>query len=217
MTELTSTALAARGLPVIQTESAVARGYEMLEAGRSVDFLQLARELGASHAVIGNVHEYRFKSDLDGAPTVGLSLRLVETATGATVWQGSSSRSSGYYGSLTRTAQGTAAQLVAAMAGKGRKLTVVNSGNRRSSSNRRTTPSSTRTGKPPVEYEQIRRNGTLTFQEPGILPASAAPGTSPYGAAYSPAPTMQPPPPAHSIAPPQVVAPVPSSNWIPVR
>lgn len=229
MTDLTATTLAAQGLPLIQSESAIARGYQMLEAGQDVNFLQLAREVGATHAIIGTVHEYRFKSDLDGAPTVGLSLRLVDAGSGQTVWQGSSSRSSGYYSSLTGTAQGAIDQLVGEMSGRkspriARTKTVRNTAwwhrdransNSRSISNK---PTPAKKDKPAVEFEQIRRrSGTVTTVETNTSYETAPTITRTGDNVYVPppiAPTYTPRP-----TPPPTAAPTPSpeSQWIPVR
>jgi hypothetical protein len=226
LTELTTTTLAAYGLPVIQSEQALLQGYAMLESGKAVDFLQLARSVGASHAIIGTVHEYRFKSDLDGAPTVGLTMRLVDTMTGETLWQGTSARSSGYYGSLTSTAQGAIDHLVKAMGGKGGRSVVRTakttekkwSGN----SSKSTTSGSVKTVKPAPEFEQIRRQGdslttttveTTSYENYTVpSPVSYPPG----GYVPPPAPGTYPPPtPAPALpAPPP---PNTDSAWIPVR
>ncbi len=118
MTEITSTSLMAYGLPLIQSEDGLRQGQAMLEAEGGGNSIDMARTLRASHALVGTVHEYRYKSDMDGSPVVGITMRLVETAGGETVWQGSSTRSSGYFGSLTRTAQGAVDNLMEQMLGR---------------------------------------------------------------------------------------------------
>jgi polysaccharide biosynthesis protein PelC len=122
--ELVTTSLLSQNLPVVQSEATLQRGRDLANAtDGSRDVLGLARAAYASHVVVGTVHEYRFKSDLDGAPTVGLTMRLVDTGNGETLWQGSSSASSGYYGSLSRTAQSAVNKLVRKMAaGKARVM-----------------------------------------------------------------------------------------------
>jgi TolB-like protein len=218
MTDLTATTLAARGLPLIQSEQAINQGYELLESGRPVDFLQIARSVGATHAVAGSVHEYRFKSDLDGAPTVGLTMRLVEVATGQTVWQGSSSRSSGYYSSLSGTAQSAIDSLVEGMSAGSKAKTITNSVYKPAPTTRNSwwsSKSRATTGfspeKPqPVEYEQIRRRGetstSITTTSGGYTNANAPSVVNIYGPATLPA---QVPVPAN----PGAIG----SQWTPVR
>jgi TolB-like protein len=124
VSELVTTSLLSQNLPVVQSEATLQRGRELVNGAEGTrDILGLARAAYASHAVVGTVHEYRFNSDLDGAPTAGLTMRLVDVASGETLWQGSSSAASGYYGSLSRTAQTAVNKLVRKMtAGRGRAM-----------------------------------------------------------------------------------------------
>ena len=120
VTEIATTSMMAHGLPVIQSESLRSRADELIGAGQQHQMMDVALASGASHALFGTVHEYRFKSDLDGAPTVGMTTRLVDIASGATVWQGTTSKSGYYYGSLSKTTQTAVNNLVEQMAGNGR-------------------------------------------------------------------------------------------------
>lgn len=118
ITEIAATTLMAHGLPLVQNEAALAQGRAVLDEGNEASLLPVAAAAGATHALIGAVHEYRYKSDMDGSPVVSLTMRLVDTATGTTIWQGSSTKSSGYFGSLSRTAQGAVENLIEQMAGR---------------------------------------------------------------------------------------------------
>lgn len=120
VTEIAATSMMAHGLPVIQSEGLRAQANELIDKGQQHQMMEIARASGASHALFGTVHEYRFKSDLDGAPTVGMTTRLVDVANGSTVWQGTTSKSGYYYGSLSKTAQSAIDNLVSQMAGRGR-------------------------------------------------------------------------------------------------
>ena len=225
MTDLTATTLASHGLPLVQSEAAINQGYEMLEAGRDIDFLQIARSVAATHAIVGTVHEYRFKSDLDGAPTVGLTLRLVEVDTGQTVWQGSSSRSSGYYSSLSGTAQGAIDQLVSRMTGSRKTRTITNTAGTRTGGtrqsrwiSRKSTPTGRSSAVEEIDYEQIRRRGDTSTSVESIesttydysLPSGNV--TTSGSAAYQPAPVGLAPP---GFNPPPAT--VQNSQWTPVR
>ena len=120
VTEIAATSMMAHGLPVIQSEGLRAQADSLVNSGQQHQLMEIARGSGASHALFGTVHEYRFKSDLDGAPTVGVTTRLVEVASGATVWQGTTAKSGYYYGSLSKTTQTAIDNLVSEMAGNGR-------------------------------------------------------------------------------------------------
>jgi polysaccharide biosynthesis protein PelC len=178
LTEIATTTLLAHGLPVIQSEAANARAYGLIEESGHGDMLAIAASLRASHALLGTVHEYRFKSDLDGAPTVGVTLRLVEVGSGMTVWQGTGSQSGSYYGSLSQTAQGTVDKLAVEMTGKP---------TRRFSRNR-TTNRSLKTG------HRTTVNTPIPTAQPYAQPIQSQTsqpiaGTGYQGSNYPPAPT----------------------------
>ncbi|MGH7299699.1 MAG: hypothetical protein ACREJE_04725, partial [Candidatus Rokuibacteriota bacterium] len=52
----------------------------------------LGRLLQVSHVLQGSVTEYRYKPGLSEAPAVGLTARLVESASGEVVWTASHAR-----------------------------------------------------------------------------------------------------------------------------
>lgn len=115
LTELTASALLERGFPLVQDEPALKKARDEADAGGDGRFLEAARALNATHLVIGTIHEYRYKTDLDGDPAVGVTLRLVEAASGQTLWQGSSSKVSVFFASVSSAAQYAVRRLVARM------------------------------------------------------------------------------------------------------
>ena len=112
LTELTATALLARNIPLVQTEASLAGARTESVAGTNELHLVAARSLEATHLLVGTVHEYRYKTDLDGNPVVGITLRLVDVKDGRTLWQGSSSKVSVVFASLSATAQRAVRELV---------------------------------------------------------------------------------------------------------
>jgi len=89
----------------VQKEASLVKGREEKAAGGDGLYLEAARSVNATHLLLGTVHEYRYKTDLDGYPAVGLTLRLVDATTGVTLWQGSSARVGVFFASLTTTSQ----------------------------------------------------------------------------------------------------------------
>lgn len=120
VTELAATTLLAHGVPLAQTEDGLNRSRALAEEGKAAQIIELARSLQCTHVLLGTVTEYRYKSDLDGSPIVSLTMRLVDAADGSTVWQGTSTKMTQYFGSLSRTAQDAMESLVEQMSGRTR-------------------------------------------------------------------------------------------------
>lgn len=123
VTELAATTLLAHGVPLAQTEDGLNRSRALIEEGKAAQIVELARSLQCTHVLLGTVTEYRYKSDLDGSPIVSITMRLVDAADGATVWQGTSTKMTQYFGSLSRTAQAAMEGLVQQMSGKATRAT----------------------------------------------------------------------------------------------
>lgn len=117
VTELAATTLLAYGVPLAQTEDALNRSRALAEEGKVMQIVELARSLQCTHVLLGTVTEYRYKSDLDGSPIVSITMRLVDAADGSTVWQGTSTKMTQYFGSLSRTAQDAMESLIQQMSG----------------------------------------------------------------------------------------------------
>lgn len=59
---------------------------------RQAGALQWARRQKLDYLITGSVEEWRYKSGLDGEPAVGISLRVLEAATGRVLWSTSAAR-----------------------------------------------------------------------------------------------------------------------------
>ena len=162
VTELAATTLLVHGVPLAQTEDGINRSRALVEEGKAGQITELARSLQCTHVLFGTVTEYRYKSDLDGSPIVSVTLRLADAADGSTIWQGTSTKMTQYFGSLSRTAQEAVENLVQQMTGSSKR------GARRSyfgpnpgTSGAAHAPGSSRFGRGRYEpdVEQIRRRG----------------------------------------------------------
>lgn len=122
LTEMTGSALIEAGIPLYQTEETVLKSAADKAQGPDGRYAELARSVGASHLLIGTVHEYRYKTDLDGDPAVGITLRLVDAATGETVWQGTSGNVGYAFASITSAAQKSVRALVRDLPVAGNRL-----------------------------------------------------------------------------------------------
>lgn len=112
LTEITGSALVERGIPLFQTEEVLIKSAADQAQGPDGRYAEIARTVGATHLLIGTVHEYRYKTDLDGDPAVGVTLRLVDAATGQTLWQGSGGNVGYAFASLTSASERTVRKLV---------------------------------------------------------------------------------------------------------
>jgi len=65
----------------------------------------------------GSVHEYEYKTDLNGDPAVGASATLRNVKTGRVVWQGSASATGMGVSSVSEAGQKVADRLVSGMTG----------------------------------------------------------------------------------------------------
>ncbi len=122
LTEITGSALVEAGIPLYQTEETLIKSAADKAQGPDGRYAELARATGASHLLIGTVHEYRYKTDLDGDPAVGLTLRLVEAATGRTVWQGTGGNVGYAFASVTSAGTKAVRTLVRQLPVSGNRL-----------------------------------------------------------------------------------------------
>ena len=103
---LVESALRERGLRHLETPPASRPDAlaELLDpAPRLAAARAQARRSGARYAVGGVVHEWHYRRAPDAEPAVGLSLRLIDLASGETLWQGSAARGGWGYASLSGT------------------------------------------------------------------------------------------------------------------
>lgn len=106
---LVLSALRAKTLPnvdMLPPAEPVAGTLPLLDDGaRLAQAMKTARAAGYQYGVTGSVEEWRYKAGLDGEPAVGISIRVVDVATGATLWSNSGARSGWSRESLTGNGQ----------------------------------------------------------------------------------------------------------------
>lgn len=59
---------------------------------RQIQALDWARQQRLAYVITGSVEEWQYKNGLDGEPAVGVSLQVLEPATGRVVWSSSGAR-----------------------------------------------------------------------------------------------------------------------------
>lgn len=64
-----------------------------------------AKKYHAQYIVTGSVNEWSYKVGLDGEPVVGLSMQVIEVATGQIIWTATGSKSGGSRVAVTTVAQ----------------------------------------------------------------------------------------------------------------
>ncbi|QLC72835.1 penicillin-binding protein activator LpoB [Pseudomonas sp. LPB0260] len=79
---------------------------------RLTQALAWARQQGLDYVVSGSVEEWQYKSGLDGEPAVGISLQVIEPASGRVLWSNSGARAGWSRESLAGTAQKVLRELV---------------------------------------------------------------------------------------------------------
>jgi hypothetical protein len=122
LTEITGSALVEAGLALYQTEDVLIKSAADKAQGPDGRYAELARTVNATHLLLGTVHEYRYKTDLDGDPAVGITLRLVDAASGQTLWQGTGGNVGFAFASLTSASRKAVRTLVQEMPVAGNRL-----------------------------------------------------------------------------------------------
>ncbi len=130
LTEMTGSALVEAGISLFQTEELSIKTAADKAQGPDGRYAELARSANATHLLIGTVHEYRYKTDLAGDPAVGITLRLVDAATGQTLWQGTSGNVGYAFASLTSAGRKTVRTLVQELPVTGNRLRRLRGGSR---------------------------------------------------------------------------------------
>ena len=74
--------------------------------------LKKAGQSGARFGVTGAIHEWRYKTGLDGEPAVGLTLQVVELPSGRVIWTASGARTGWGYANVSGTAEKLVMQLL---------------------------------------------------------------------------------------------------------
>ncbi len=84
-------------------------GRKSLEAG-----LNWARDEGARYALTGSVDEWRYKVGVDGEPAVGITLSIIDVASGEILWSGAGGMSGWSREALAAVAQQLMRRLIRA-------------------------------------------------------------------------------------------------------
>ncbi|MFI8738016.1 penicillin-binding protein activator LpoB [Ectopseudomonas toyotomiensis] len=79
---------------------------------RQIQALDWARQQRLAYVITGSVEEWQYKNGLDGEPAVGISLQVLEPATGRVVWSSSGARAGWSRESLAGAAQKVLRELV---------------------------------------------------------------------------------------------------------
>ncbi|MFZ5593452.1 MAG: hypothetical protein ACOY4D_04190 [Pseudomonadota bacterium] len=90
-----TTLLHNHGVTEIQTSPEITGNESLpeLDDQRRLDTaLSWARQQGYAYGVTGSVEEWHYKSGTDGEPAVGLSLRVIDIATGQALWSATGAR-----------------------------------------------------------------------------------------------------------------------------
>ncbi|RYF02202.1 MAG: penicillin-binding protein activator LpoB [Comamonadaceae bacterium] len=98
-----------RRYPVSTQQEAL---FDAGEAKRQQEVLAWAREQQAKYALTGAVDEWRYKVGVDGEPAAGVTLQIIDVATGNTLWSGAGGKSGWSREALSAVAQKLIRQLL---------------------------------------------------------------------------------------------------------
>lgn len=78
---------------------------ELNDERRLQEAIDWARAANLRYGVTGSVEEWQYKAGLDGEPAVGLTVQVIDVASGRVLWSASGARSGWGYATLSGTAQ----------------------------------------------------------------------------------------------------------------
>lgn len=117
--EILATLLRSKGienLQVYQDQNEKAEIWPILdEKGVQNNALLWAREHKFDYGITGNIEEWQYKSGVGGEPAVGLSLRIIEIASGRVVWSTTGAKSGWSAETVSGTAQKLTAELLSTL------------------------------------------------------------------------------------------------------
>jgi nucleotide-binding universal stress UspA family protein len=94
--------------------------FEPLDRKQFDAALAWARGAGARYAVAGAVDEWRYKVGIDGEPAVGLTLQVIDVASGDVLWSGAGGKTGWSREALSGVAQKLIRQLLLPVIGAAR-------------------------------------------------------------------------------------------------
>ncbi len=108
-------ALRIRGVTDLQRQDGLPQpggGLLLDDRQRYEQALKKAGQNGARFGVTGAIHEWRYKTGLDGEPAVGLTLQIVDLPSGRVIWTASGARTGWGYANVSGTAEKLVMQLL---------------------------------------------------------------------------------------------------------
>lgn len=108
-------ALRIRGLTDLQLDAgpgSVGGPLVLDDRQRYEQALEMARRANVRFGITGAVHEWRYKTGLDGEPAVGLTLRVIDLPTGQVLWTASGARTGWGYSNVSGTAEKLVTELL---------------------------------------------------------------------------------------------------------
>jgi len=108
-------ALRIRGVADLQRQAGLPHtggGLMLDDRQRYEQALEQASQSNARYGVTGAVHEWRYKTGLDGEPAVGLTLQVVDLPSGQVLWTASGAKTGWGYSNVSGTAEKLVMQLL---------------------------------------------------------------------------------------------------------
>ncbi len=108
-------ALRIRGVDDLQRQTGTSQaggGLLLDDRQRYEHALKQAGQGNARFGVTGSVHEWRYKTGLDGEPAVGLTLQVVALPSGQVLWTASGAKTGWGYSNVSGTAEKLVMQLL---------------------------------------------------------------------------------------------------------
>jgi TolB-like protein len=105
---IASALLHAQGVGKLQRYESSSQQESLFDAGdskRQQEALQWARERQARYALTGAVDEWRYKVGVDGEPAAGVTLQIIDVASGDILWSGTGGKSGWSREALSAVAQ----------------------------------------------------------------------------------------------------------------
>lgn len=100
--------LHAKGVGKVQRYESTSQQEALFDAGdskRQQDAMEWARDRKARYALTGAVEEWRYKVGVDGEPAAGVTLQIIDVASGDILWSGTGGKSGWSREALSAVAQ----------------------------------------------------------------------------------------------------------------
>lgn len=112
--QILQSVLSQAGIQVVMYPHTDSSSMPLLDDQKRLDNAwQWAKTQRFDYVITGSIEEWQYKNGLDGEPAVGISLQVLDPATGETLWSNSGARSGWSRESLAGSAQKVLKKLVA--------------------------------------------------------------------------------------------------------